>query len=129
MDLDQDPQSGPLASTSAGGIVTAPASPHDPVAGWSMHLSAKSTTTSTAKYGLLRRLPSAGWNYHGNLTGQSLSIDVLLTSGWTRGYLELLIVSSYHEATGGRRAGRLPRSYRFVPAGPRRGGSPTTLAG
>ena len=108
--------SGPLASTSAGGIVTAPASPNDPVAGGSMHLSAKSTTTSTAKFGYYAECHPAGWNYRDNLTGQSLSIDVRLTSGWSRGYLELLVATSRHEAAGGRPAGNYTLSYRFVPA-------------
>jgi hypothetical protein len=110
-------ESGPLASSSGGGIVTTPSSPNDPVVGGSMHLTAKSTTTATAKYGYYAESHPAGWNYHGNLTGQSLSIDVRLTRGWTRGYLELLIATSYHEASAGRRAGDYTLSYRLVPGG------------
>ena len=109
--------SGPVASTSTGGIVQSPSSPSDPVAGGSMHLTAKSTTTSTAKFGYFADSHPAGWNYQGNLTGQSLTIDVLLTSGWTGGYLELLIGTSHHEAIGGRSAGDYTLSYRFVHAG------------
>ena len=71
-------ESGPLASGSGGGIVTNPCSPNDPVAGGSMHLTAKSTTTATAKFGYYANCHPAGWNYRGNLTGQSLTIDVLL---------------------------------------------------
>jgi hypothetical protein len=110
-------ESGPAASTSAGGIVTNPCSPNDPVKGGSMHLTAKSKTTVTAKYGYYANCQPAGWNYRDNLTGQSLTIDVMLTSGWTRGYLELLIVSSYHEATLGRPGGNYTLSYQFVPPG------------
>ena len=107
--------SGPLASGSGGGIVTSPCSPSDPVAGGSMHLTAKSTTTATAKFGYFANCHPAGWNYRGSLTGQSLTIDVLLTSGWSRGYLELLIATSYHQASQGRPAGLYSLSYRFVP--------------
>jgi hypothetical protein len=110
-------QSGPVASTSGGGIVQNPSSPTDPVAGGSMHLTAKSTTTATAKYGYFADSHPAGWNYHDNLTGQSLTIDVLLTSGWSRGYLELLIATSYHQAASGRPAGGYTLSYRFVHPG------------
>jgi hypothetical protein len=109
--------SGPLASSSGGGIVTSPASPTDTVAGGSMHLTAKSTSTATATYGYYANCRPGGWNYRDNLTGQSLTIDVLLASGWTRGYLELLITTSYHEALGGRPAGDYSLSYRLVPPG------------
>ena len=111
-------ESGPLAGTgSGGGIVTSPSSPNDPVAGGSMHLTAKSTTTAPAKFGYYADCHPAGWNYRGNLTGQSLSIDVRLTGGWSRGYLELLIASSYHQASAGRPAGGYTLSYRLVPPG------------
>jgi len=109
-------QSGPVASGS-GGIVATPASPSDPVAGGSMHLAAKSSTTATAKYGFYADSHPGGWNYRDNLTGQTLTIDVLLTSGWQRGYLELLIATSYHQAAGGRPAGDYTLSYRLVHPG------------
>jgi hypothetical protein len=108
-------ESGPLASTSGGGIVTSPYSPNDPVAGGSLHLTAKSTSTSAATFGYYADCFPAGWNYRDNLTGQSLIIDVLLTSGWSHGYLELLIHTSIHEASAGRPAGEYTLSYRFVP--------------
>jgi hypothetical protein len=110
-------ESGPLTSRSGGGIVEQPCSPNDPVAGGSMHLTAQSSTTATAKYGYYANCQPAGWNYRDNLTGQSLTLDVLLTSGWTHGYLELQIRTSYHEAAGGRPAGVYALSYRFVPPG------------
>jgi hypothetical protein len=110
-------KSGPLTGRSGGGIVEHPCSPNDPVVGGSMHLTADSSTTALAKFGYYANCDPAGWNYRDNLTGQSLTIDVLLTSGWTRGYLELLIRSSYHEAAGGRPAGIYTLSYRFVPPG------------
>ncbi len=117
----QQTESGPLASGSGGGIVTNPCSPSDPVTGGSMHLTAKSTTTATAKFGYYANCHPAGWNYRGSLTGQSLTIDVLLTSGWSRGYLELLIATSYHQTSHGRPAGLYSLSYRFVPAGVKAG--------
>jgi hypothetical protein len=109
--------SGPVTSASDGGIVEHPCSPEDPVVGGSLHLTAKSSSTATAKYGYYANSHPAGWNYRDNLTGQSLAIDVLLTSGWTQGYLELLIATSYHEAAAGRPAGGYSLSYRFVPPG------------
>ena len=108
---------GPLGSQSTGGIVQNPSSPSDPVAGGSMQLIAKSTTGAPATFGFYAQTHQASWNYRDNLNGQSLTIDVLLTKGWQAGYLELLIVSSYHEAIGGRPAGGYQLSYRFVPPG------------
>ena len=110
-------ESGPLAAGSGGGIVTQPYSPNDPVPGGSMHLAAASNSSQPATYGYYADCHPAGWNYRDNLTGQSLSIDVLLTPGWHDGYLELRIVTSYHQASGGRPAGDYVLSYRFVPAG------------
>ena len=109
--------SGPLGSRSTGGIVQSPSSPSDPVAGGSMQLIAKSTTGAPATFGFYAQTHQASWNYRDNLNGQSLTIDVLLTGGWQAGYLELLIVSSYHEAIGGRPAGGYQLSYQFVPPG------------
>jgi hypothetical protein len=110
-------ENGPLTGKSHGGIVQYPCSPNDPVVGGSLHLAAESRTTATATYGFYADSHRSGLNYRDNLTGQSLTIDVLLKSGWTRGYLELLIHSSYHEAAGGRPAGDYGLSYRFVPPG------------
>src|SRR5262245_39470033 len=107
-------KSGPLASGS-GRIVATPCSPNDPVAGGALSLAVTSTSTSPALYGFVAVAPAR--NYCANLTGQSLSIDVLLNPGWSRGYLELAIGTSYHEATGGRAAGDYALSYRLVPAG------------
>jgi hypothetical protein len=109
--------SGPLSGQSTGGIVQNPSSPSDPVAGGSMQLIAKSTTGAPATFGFYAQTHQASWNCRDNLNGQSLTIDVLLASGWQAGYLELLIVSSYHEAIGGRPAGGYQLSYRFVPPG------------
>jgi hypothetical protein len=110
-------ESGPLGNRSEGGIVQSPSSPNDPVSGGSMHLSAESRSPGTAKLGFYANSHPAGWNYRDNLTGQSLAIDVRLTRGWTDGYLELLIDSSYHEGAGGHPAGGYSLSYRFVPEG------------
>lgn len=114
----QQRKSGPLAgSGSGGGIVTNPCSPNDQVTGGSLSLSAQSTGTAAASFGYYANAASAAYNYRDNLTGQSLSIDVLLGSGWADGYLELLIGTSHHQASGGRPAGNYGLSYRFVPSG------------
>jgi hypothetical protein len=108
---------GGLASASQGGLVSSPVSPNDPARQDSLHVTAKSTGTQPASSGFYANSGPAGWNYRGNLTGQTLRVDVMLTPGWRDGYLELLISSSYHEATGGRPAGPYALAYRFVPPG------------
>jgi len=110
----QQQHSGPVASGS-GGIVATPCSPNDPVAGGALSLAVRSQSTSAALYGYQAVAPE--FNYRANLTGQSLNIDVLLTPGWSRGYLELAIGTSHHEAAGGRPAGDYALSYRLVPVG------------
>jgi len=64
---------------------------------------------------LLRQQPSGRVELPRQSHRQSLTIDVLLTTGWTQGYLELLVTSSYHQAAGGQPAGDYLLSYRFVP--------------
>jgi len=110
-------KSGPNTSASTGGIVSTPCSPKDPVSGGALHLVAQSSSTSPAKFGYFADCHPAGWNYRDNLTGQSLLIDVLLASGWSRGYLELLVTTSNHPASGSRLAGNYTLSYRFTPGG------------
>jgi hypothetical protein len=110
-------KSGPNTTASTGGIVSTPSSPKDPVSGGALHLVAQSSSISPAKYGYFADCHPAGWNYRDNLTGQSLLIDVLLASGWSAGYLELLVTTSNHPASAGRPAGNYSLSYRFVPGG------------
>ncbi|MBO0885115.1 MAG: twin-arginine translocation signal domain-containing protein, partial [Mycobacterium sp.] len=110
-------KSGPNKTTSTGGIVATPCSPKDPVDGGALHLVAESSSASPAKYGYFADCHPAGFNYRDNLTGQSLLVDVLLASGWSRGYLELLVTTSNHPASGGRPAGNYTLSYRFAPGG------------
>jgi hypothetical protein len=113
-------RSGPLSSGSGGGIVSKPISPSDPDPHGSLSLTAQTQTRSqTASFGYYANCQPAGWNYRDNLTGQSLSIDVLLNPGWADGYLEMLISSSYHEASAGRPAGLYSLAYQFVPSGSR----------
>ena len=106
---------GPVGAQSTGGIVANPSSPLDPVAGGAMAVTAKSKTTVAATYGFFANCHPAGDNYKDNLTGQSLSFEVMPTTGWSRGYLEFLATSSFHPATAGRPAGVYALSYRFVP--------------
>jgi hypothetical protein len=109
--------SGPLGGGSGGGIVSSPITPNDPDPHGSLHLTAQSLSSQTAKFGFYANSQPAGLNYRDNLNGQSLSIDILLNGGWSNGYLELLIASSYHEASAGRPAGDYSLSYQFVPSG------------
>ena len=110
-------KAGPLASTSTGGIVTTPSSPNDTVSGGAMKVSAKSTSTAAATYGYFGNCHTGGDNYKDNLTGQTLTFDVMIPSGWSRGYLEIQLATSLHTASGGRPAGIYQLSYRFVPPG------------
>jgi hypothetical protein len=111
-------RSGPLTSNSGGGIVSYPVTPNDPAPHGSLSLTAQTQSGSqTASYGYYANCKPAHWNYRDNLTGQSLSIDVLLDPWWSDGYLEMLISTSYHEASGGRPAGLYSLAYRMVPSG------------
>ena len=112
----QESKSGPVSAKSAGKIVTTPCSPNDPVAGGALSLTVQATGAGAAKLGFYANSQPAGWNYRDNLTGQSLSFDVMLKPGWVNGYLELLIDTSYHEASAGRPAGLYSLSYQIVPA-------------
>jgi hypothetical protein len=114
----QAQRTGPLTSGSGGKIVSAPVTPNDPAPHGSLSLSAQTQSSSqTASYGFYANCKPAGWNYRDNLTGQSLSIDVLLNPGWANGYLEMFINTSYHEASGGRPAGPYSLAYQLVPSG------------
>jgi len=62
-------------------------------------------------------LQPANFTYRDNLAGQSISVDVLVNPGWTNGYLELLIGTSYHAASAGRPAGSYSVAYQIVPSG------------
>lgn len=105
--------------SSAAQFVSSPYSPNDPVAGGSMYLAAAAKAgVSSAYAGLYADTHAAGWNIRDNINGQSLSIDALLNPGWSRGYLELLISSSYHPS-----GGFYTLSYRMVP-----GSGPVTRA-
>ena len=121
----QQLKSGPVSGTSSGGIVATPCSPRDPVTGGALKLTVQAQGAGTAKLGFYANSQPAAWNYRDNLTGQSLSIDVMLRPGWVNGYLELLIDTSHHEASAGRPAGLYSLSYRIVPA---RGQPGTTAA-
>lgn len=108
----QQRKSGPLSSSS-GGIVQSPSSPSDPVSGGALSLSALSSSSSPAAFGYYASAPDL--NYSGNLSGQTLTIDVLLNQGWSSGHLELLIGTSQYPASGGRAPGQYSLSYRAVP--------------
>ena len=104
---------GPLTASSTGGIVTNPSSPNDPIAGGSLRVTAQSTSTGVASLGFFANSLPAGQNYQCNLYGQTWTLDVLPSSIGAKGYLELLITTSYHQASRGRPAGMYWLSYRF----------------
>ena len=104
--------SGSLSGTSAGGI-DAESSPNDPVVGGSLRVSAQSPSSSLATLGYYAETHSAGWNERTSLYGQAWTFDVKPRSISADGYIELLLNTSYHPATGGRPAGAYSVSYRF----------------
>jgi hypothetical protein len=91
-------------------------SPDDPKGG-SIGVTAKSSSTAPASCGLEANTHPAGWDDRGNITGTSITMDVNPAAGWSRGYLEFLIGTSEHPASGGRPAGNYYLSYRFTPGG------------
>ncbi len=104
--------SGSLKALSDGGILQSPASPKDTVADGSLWVQAQSTSSSKAALGFFAESHPAGWNYHNNIYGQILSIDVHPTSTSSAAYLELSISTSFHPATNNRPAGKYVLSYR-----------------
>jgi hypothetical protein len=109
--------SGSVTSAATGGVVASPASPNDPVPGGALQVTSQSASGSAARLGYFANAKGVGWNYHDNLTGQTLDLDVLLTSGWSKGFLEVRIDSSRHQPSAGRPAGNYVLFYRFVPGG------------
>ena len=98
-------------ASSATQFVSSPYSPNDPVPGGSMYLAAAAKpSVSSAWAGLLANTMPSGWDIRENINGQSLSVDVLLKPGWSRGHLEMLISTSYHPV-----GGFYSLSYRMVP--------------
>ena len=113
---------GPLTEPYGGGIEPAP--PRDDPSGGALKVSAQtgSSAGSPATFGYWADSQPAGWNYHDGLGGQTHTISVHLTPGWSRGYLEYLIGTSWHAAAApshafpnGRPAGEYSLSFRFVP--------------
>jgi hypothetical protein len=99
------------------GIVQNPCSPKDPVPGGALHLAVTSSGSHTATDGYYANSVPSDWNYRGTLDGQTITLDVLLDSGWSSGYVEMFITTSFQPASGGRPAGTYSLSYRFVPPG------------
>ncbi|MDQ4037966.1 MAG: hypothetical protein M3313_06380, partial [Actinomycetota bacterium] len=108
---------GSHTTASTGGVVTSPASPKDPVAGGSLQVTAQSSGSTQASLGFHPETGQGKHNWRTNLTRQTLSLEVLPTSIGAYAYLELLIGSSYHPASGGRPAGKYSISYRFGGSG------------
>lgn len=106
-------RSGPLSSVSTGGIVDQPASPLDPVRAGSLQVAAQTTGATPASLGFTPHADPSHYNWRTNLTGQTLALEVMPTSASPTAYLELLIGSAHHPASGGRPAGRYTVSYRF----------------
>ncbi|HEX9342240.1 MAG TPA: hypothetical protein VF995_01310 [Actinomycetota bacterium] len=84
-------------------------SPGDPTGG-SVHLAATSAGAEPAS-ARMNVLPSD--RLRANLTGQTLTMDVLAASVGTDAWLEVLINLSYHPPQAGRPAGNYQLSYRF----------------
>lgn len=109
----QRQNTGSLTAASGGSIVSSPASPNDPITGSSFQLVAQSTGSALSAVRYFAQDHSAGYNYQRSLYGLTLNLDVFPASIASGGYLELLIGSSYHQASAGRPAGIYTLSYRF----------------
>jgi hypothetical protein len=121
---DWTPQTTGSPSSQAGGIVSSPSSPNDPVSGGSLHVAVTGKSGSTVSYGYYADATDADLDYHGSVYGQTLTIDVLPSTVGTAAYLELLLTLSYHPASGGRAAGIYQLAYRI--GGPQAPGTRTT---
>lgn len=106
-------RNGSLTSASTGGVVRKPASPRDPIAPGSLHVSAQGTDTNEATLGFHPVAEGGHHDWRTNLTAQKLYLEVLPTAVSPDSYLELRVTSSYHPAIGGRSAGEYTLSYRF----------------
>lgn len=104
-------------STSTSGI-SSNASPNDSEGSTSLAVAVQAAG-GFATYGYYADSHAAGWNYHCNIYGQTLTLDVFVpASNLPDSYLELRIGSSYHPATTLRSAGTYALSYRFIPNAP-----------
>jgi hypothetical protein len=111
---------GTLTSGSTGGIVPTPASPKDTVPQGSLAVTAQGADGAPAFLGFGPANLEAKQTWRSNLTGQTISLEVLPTSIGPDAYLELLLDTSYHPASGGRSAGSYSVFYRFGGDGPPR---------
>lgn len=105
-------KTGSLAS-SAAGIVTTPCSPLDPHPPGALRLTATSSGSLTAGNYLQANTDKARKNARSNFAGQVLEIEVFPEQIGSNGYLELVILSSWHPAQGGRSAGAYSLTYRI----------------
>lgn len=105
-------KTGSFASSTAG-IVQSPSSPLDPSQPGALRFTATSAGGPAASNYLEAKTDSARKNERANLAGQVLEIEVFPEQIGPNGYLELLIVSSWHPARGGRPAGTYSLSYRI----------------
>ncbi len=102
-------------TTTSGTIVSSPLSPKDPsqVGALEVAVSQASPTTSSA-YGFLADAATLSHqNYHGNIAGLVVTIDVYPTTVTGGGYLEVLFQLAVHPARNGRPDGQYQISYRF----------------
>lgn len=109
--------SGALASSS-GEIVTDPCSALDPNPPGALRVAARSASAAPAAYHLEAQTGLARYNERSSLAGQLLEIEVCPEQVGPEAYLEILILSSWHPATGGRPAGQYSVSYRIGGAAP-----------
>ncbi len=104
---------GSLTTGSTGGIVPTPASPKDTVPLGSLAVTAQGTDGEPALLGFGPANVEAQQTWRTNLAGQTVLLEVLPTSIGPDAWLELLVDTSFHPASGGRPAGGYAVSYRF----------------
>jgi hypothetical protein len=94
-------------------IVTSPVSSADPSSKGSLHVAATGKNAPLASVYVYAQTNKARQNQRANITGQTLTIDVLPTSISPDAWLEIPVNLSYRPAMNGRPAGVYQLCYRF----------------
>jgi hypothetical protein len=107
-------RSGAQLADFGGGLVSSPVSPNDPssIAG-ALHVYAQAQGAASASYLYNADTNASRHNQRSNLTGTTITLDVLVGQASPAGYPELRIQLSNHPSSGGRPAGGYVLSYRF----------------
>jgi hypothetical protein len=113
-----EPSTSGSPTTTAGGIVTSPVSPHDPSRIAGALRVAVGAGASAASYGYIANARPSRRNYLGNTSGMTMAVDVFPIASTAGGYVEMLLQISRQPAFGKRKEGNFLLSYRIGPDQP-----------